>query len=196
MDVATEKSPLRTLEAWIADARALDLKDPDAMALATSTPNGSPSVRIVLCRAVGDDMIRFFTNYESRKGRELAANPRAAAVFHWAALERQVRVEGTVTRTASDVSDAYFANRPRGSQIASSVSPQSQPIASFEELLERHAKLEAELEGRDVARPSHWGGYELQATAVELWRAGTHRLHECVRYELRGSSWIGARRAP
>lgn len=196
MQLETEKSPLRTLTAWIGEARALGIKDPDAMALATTTPTGFPSVRVVLCRFVDDDGLRFFTNYESRKGKELLASGRAAAVFHWRELEKQVRVEGEVTRTTAEVSDAYFARRARGSQIAACVSPQSQPIPSLDALLEKHAALEAELAGRPVPRPAHWGGFFIRATAVELWTSGASRLHECIRYERAGAAWTAARRAP
>jgi pyridoxamine 5'-phosphate oxidase len=196
MQLDTDKSPLRTLEAWMADARALGVKDPDAMALATATSAGLPSARIVLCRAIDDDGIRFFTNYESRKGRELEANARVAAVFHWRELERQVRVEGEVSRSSSAVSDAYFAQRARGSQLAARVSPQSQPIDSLEDLLARQAALDTELRGRIIERPVHWGGFDIRATAVELWRSGVSRLHDCVRYERRGAGWVATRRGP
>jgi pyridoxamine 5'-phosphate oxidase len=196
MNLDTEKNPLRTLAAWIDEARALGVKDPDAMALATATPAGAPSVRVVLCRAIDDDGIRFFTNYESRKGRELGANARAAAVFHWRELEKQLRVEGEVTRSSASVSDAYFASRARGSQLAARVSPQSQPIESLDALLAAHAALDAQLAGRAVERPAHWGGLDLRATAVELWHSGASRLHDCVRYERRGTAWVATRRGP
>ena len=116
MDVDTRESPLRMLAAWIREARKLGIKDPDAMALATATPAGQPSVRMVLCRGIDDDGLRFFTNYESRKGRELATNGHAAVVFHWRELNRQVRVEGEVSQVSPEVSDEYFASRPRGNR--------------------------------------------------------------------------------
>jgi pyridoxamine 5'-phosphate oxidase len=196
MEIDTTRSPLRTLAAWIEEARTRGIKDADAMALASATPDGIPSVRIVLCRGLDDDGIRFFTNYESRKGQELEANARAAAVFHWRELERQVRVEGTVTRTDAAVSDAYFASRPRGNRIASTVSPQSRPIESMESLRASYEALEKEREGHELPRPAHWGGFSLRATAVELWVASPVRLHECVRYERHGEGWTAARRAP
>lgn len=197
MDPETKESPLRTLAAWIAEARAQGVSDPDAMALATATPLGVPSVRIVLCRGLDDDALRFFTNYESRKGIELDTNGHAAAVFHWRELKRQVRVEGTVSRASAAASDAYFGSRPRGNRIASLVSPQSRPITSLAELQAQFAARTAELEGQEeIPRPSHWGGYELRATAVELWIADPVRLHECIRYERLGAEWKGARRAP
>ena len=153
MDVDTRESPLRMLAAWIREARKLGIKDPDAMALATATPAGQPSVRMVLCRGIDDDGLRFFTNYESRKGRELATNGHAAVVFHWRELDRQVRVEGEVSQVSPEVSDEYFASRPRGNQIASIVSPQSLSIVSLEELQQRYDTLEVELAGRDSRAP-------------------------------------------
>jgi pyridoxamine 5'-phosphate oxidase len=185
----TTASPLRVLERWIADARALGVKDPDAMTLATATTSGAPSARIVLCRGITDDELQFFTNYESKKGRQLEDNGVVAAVFHWRELARQVKVEGVATRAPAAVSDAYFASRPRGSQLAARVSPQSRPIESLVVLREERARLETELEGRAVERPAHWGGYCVRATAVELWQAGEHRLHDCVRYERVADGW-------
>jgi pyridoxamine 5'-phosphate oxidase len=196
MDIDVTRSPLRTLEAWIAEARALGVEDPDAMALASVSGAGAPSVRVVLCRGIDDDELRFFTNYESRKGRELDENPRAAAVFHWRELRRQVRVEGTVTRASAAISDAYFAKRPRGNQLSAHVSPQSRPIESMQALERRFASFEAEMSGRVVDRPSHWGGYCVRAAAVELWQASPVRLHECIRYERVGDAWTGQRRGP
>jgi pyridoxamine 5'-phosphate oxidase len=194
--ILTTTSPLRTLERWIAEARALGVKDPDAMTIATATPAGAPSARIVLCRGVTDNELRFFTNYESHKGRELDANGLVAAVFHWRELERQVKVEGVATRAPVDVSDAYFASRPRGSQIAARISPQSRPIESLAALREARTALEADLEGRAVERPAHWGGYCIRALAVELWQAGEHRLHDCVRYERMGDAWSSTQVGP
>lgn len=191
----TNESPLRTLQGSIAEARALGVKDPDAMALAT-VHDGAPSSRIVLCRAIDDESITFFTNYESAKGRDLESNARVAAVFHWRELERQVRVEGRAEKASAAVSDAYFAGRPRGSQIAARVSPQSQTISGVEELHARHKELETELAGRAVDRPKHWGGYRVTVTAVELWRAGEFRMHERLRYERSDGGWVMRRLAP
>jgi pyridoxamine 5'-phosphate oxidase len=190
------ESPLRTLRAWIDEARALGLKDPDAMTLATVGDGGRPSARIVLCRLVDDESLTFFTNYESRKGSELAVHPDAAAVFYWRELDRQVRVEGQVARASREVSDAYFATRARGSQIAARVSPQSREIASMDDIHARHAALDKELEGSAVERPDNWGGYRLTAAAVELWRAGEFRVHDRLRYERRGAGWAAVRLAP
>jgi pyridoxamine 5'-phosphate oxidase len=190
-------NPLQVLARWLAEAQAAGLPEPSAMALGTTSVDGWPSVRIVLCRGVDERRgVRFFTNYESRKGRELDATGRGAATFHWATLERQVRVEGLVERATPEESDAYFHSRPRGSQIASAVSPQSRPIASVQELRDRGAELSARVEGGEVERPSWWGGYWLVARAVELWHGGPDRLHDRVRYELDGGAWRGTRLGP
>jgi len=189
-------NPLDTLAAWIAEAEAEALPEPTAMALATTARDGSPSVRYVLCRGVDHRGIRFFTNYESRKGHELDATKRAAAAFHWASLQRQVRVEGRVVRATPEESDAYFQSRPRGSQIASALSPQSRPIASLEELRVRCDELAARVGGGVIERPEWWGGYWILAEAVELWRAGADRMHDRIRYERDGAGWRGVRLGP
>lgn len=189
-------SPLATLADWIREAESAGVPEPEAMALATVGVGGVPSLRFVLCRGVDEKGVRFFTNFESRKGRELADNPHAAVVFHWAALERQVRVEGRVERLTAAESDAYFRSRPRGSQISSAISPQSRPIASLEDLYARCADLDARLGGAEVPRPAHWGGYLLHAMAVELWRGGPDRLHDRLRYVRRGDAWEATRLAP
>jgi pyridoxamine 5'-phosphate oxidase len=189
-------SPLSTLASWIAEAEAKGVLEPVAMALATVGAGGVPSVRFVLCRGIDEAGVRFFTNYDSRKGRELAQNPGAAAVFHWAALQRQVRIEGRIERLSDEDSDAYFSSRPRGSQIASAVSPQSRPITALEDLYARCADLEARLAGAPIPRPPHWGGYLLRATSVELWQGGVDRLHDRILYERRGDLWSSTRLAP
>jgi pyridoxamine 5'-phosphate oxidase len=189
-------SPLSTLASWIAEAEAKGVPDPVAMALATVGPGGVPSVRFVLCRGIDETGVRFYTNYESRKGQELAQNTCAAAVFHWAALERQVRIEGRAERLSAEENDAYFSSRPRGSQIASAVSPQSRPITAIEDLYARCADLEARLADAPVSRPAHWGGYLLRATSVELWRGGVDRLHDRLLYARRGELWEQTRLAP
>jgi pyridoxamine 5'-phosphate oxidase len=188
--------PLQTLKEWLAEAEAKSVPEPSAMALATVGPDGAPSVRMVLCRGIDARGVRFFTNYESRKGRELEKEPRASAVIFWAPLQRQVRVEGRIVRATPEESDAYFHARPRGNQLAAAVSPQSRPIATLEELRERYHALEGKLAGAEVPRPDHWGGYWLLAGAVELWRGGADRMHDRVRYERRGGAWEGTRLAP
>ncbi|MGH7297507.1 MAG: pyridoxamine 5'-phosphate oxidase [Polyangiaceae bacterium] len=189
-------TPLQTLAAWLAEAESAGLSEPSAMALATVSPEGAPSVRIVLCRGVDARGVRFFTNYDSRKAHELDATGRAAAVFHWASLGRQVRIEGRVERATAAESDAYFEARPRGHQLAGAVSPQSRPIESLDALRAEYLSLEARLAGAPVPRPAGWGGYWLLADRVEVWKAGADRMHDRIAYERRGSEWAGVRLAP
>ena len=189
-------TPLETLAAWLAEAEAAHLPEPSAMALATASPDGTPSVRYVLCRGIDARGVRFFTNYDSRKAHDLDATGRAAAVFYWAPLARQVRVEGRVVRATAEESDTYFHSRPRGHQLAGAVSPQSRPIADLDELRARYAHLESRLAGAPVPRPEEWGGYWLLADAVELWRAGADRMHDRMRYSRSGTEWSGVRLAP
>jgi pyridoxamine 5'-phosphate oxidase len=186
-------TPLETLAAWLDEARRAGVSEPEAMALATVDAAGAPSVRFVLCRGVDAEGVVFFTSYESRKGRELAANPRASLAIHWSALRRQVRVEGVVQRVSASESDAYFRSRPRESQLAACVSPQSETIESLEWLQERHRALTESLAGEDVPRPETWGGYRLRAHAVELWTSGAHRLHRRIRYERSAGGWDAGR---
>ncbi len=163
---------------------------PETMTLATAAADGAPSARMVLLKNVDRDGFVFYTGYESRKGGELAENPRAALVFYWQAQGRQVRVEGVVERVSQDESAAYFASRPRGSQLAAWASEQSRPLAGREELERRYAELEREHEGRDVPLPPHWGGFRLRPDAVEFWEHRDNRLHERTRYtRARDGAW-------
>jgi pyridoxamine 5'-phosphate oxidase len=189
-------TPLETLAEWLDAARRAGVRDADAMALATAAADGRPSVRIVYCRGIDGQGIRFFTNYASRKGTELLERPYAAAVFHWAATSRQVRIEGDVERLAAADSDAYFQSRPRDNQLSAVVSPQSAPIESLEILRERKRVLHESLEGRAVERPLNWGGYSLLAQRVEFWTSGEARLHDRVVYERVGGGWSSRRLAP
>jgi len=170
--------PLAQLQEWYAAARAAGVAEPEAAALATATPDGRPSVRIVLLRGVGPEGIAFYTNYESRKGRELAANPRAALAIHWPAQHRQVRLEGPVERVASDQSDAYFESRPRGSRIGAWASRQGTVLPDRRSLEARFDELEAEWRTRDIPRPPYWGGYLLRPEAIEFWEGRPNRLHD------------------
>jgi pyridoxamine 5'-phosphate oxidase len=188
--------PLARLAALIDDARLRGVAEPDAMALATATPAGVPSVRIVLCRGVDARGLRFYTNYESRKGDELAVNAHAAACFFWPLLDVQFRVEGLVEKLTAAESDAYFERRPRGHRLSAHVSAQSRPITSLEALRERAHQLEGEYEGQAVPRPSYWGGYLLAPAAAEIWIRGADRLHERIRYERRGETWDATPLAP
>jgi pyridoxamine 5'-phosphate oxidase len=190
-------TPLETLAAWIEEALERGATEPESMALATSTLAGAPSVRIVLCRGIDARGLRFFTNYESRKGVELDRNPRAATAFHWPVLGRQTRVEGDVERLPATESDAYFDARPRGHQLSAWASAQSRPLANQDELRRRMEELSLQYPmGRPVPRPPYWGGFLLRAVAVELWAEGTDRLHDRVRYELRESAWTAQRLSP
>ena len=167
------------------------------MALATATAGGSPSVRMVLLKSFDERGLVFFSHYTSRKGRELEANPRAALLFHWSALGRQVRVEGRVERLAADESDAYFATRPRGAQIGAVASRQSEPLESRTALERRLAELEDEFAGAMPARPRTWGGYRLVPDGWEFWQHRDSRLHDRFRYEPDASGgWTIARLFP
>jgi pyridoxamine 5'-phosphate oxidase len=189
--------PLALVREWYDEAVAAGLAEPSAAALATSTPDATPSVRFVLLKGITDDGVRFFTNYESRKGRELDANPRAALAVHWQPLNRQVRVEGMAERLPEADSDAYYASRERGSRLGAWASPQSREIPSREWLEERAAEAAARHPGEEIPRPAYWGGYLLRPTAVELWQGRPNRLHDRRRFT-RGDdgAWSEARLAP
>ncbi len=187
--------PLVALERWVREARS-ELPDADAMTLATSTPAGRVSARVVLLRGIDARGLTFFTNRESRKGQELSDNPRVALVLHWWQLGRQARVEGDVVEVDDAESDEYWESRPRASRIAASVSPQSQPLGDRDELDRRFAEAAAALGERDVPRPAHWGGYRVVPDAIELWTHRDDRLHDRVRYERSASCWRRERLAP
>jgi pyridoxamine 5'-phosphate oxidase len=181
--------PIDQFVAWYEEARGAPGLDADVVALATASADARPSVRMVLYRGLDRGAARFFTSYESRKGRELDENPYAALCFHWAPLERQVRLEGRVERLAPEDSDAYFRSRPRDSQLSALASPQSQPIASRAELEARRAALALAHAGHDVPRPPSWGGYRLIPDRIELWRQGPHRLHHRQLFTREGAGW-------
>ena len=180
--------PLEQFRRWYDDAAAA-VDVPEAMALATATPSGSPSVRMVLLKDFDERGLVFFSHYKSRKGRELLVNPRAALLVHWAPLGRQVRVEGEAVRLGEEESDAYFATRPRGAQIGALASRQSEPLKSHADLETRIAELEAELGDGAVPRPPTWGGYLVVPDACEFWQHGEDRLHDRFRYERAGDGW-------
>jgi pyridoxamine 5'-phosphate oxidase len=190
-----DRDPFRQFEAWFAEA-AVRVRVPEAMAIATASDDGAPSLRMVLLKGFDEHGFVFFTGYESRKGRELDANARAALLFYWDPLGRQVRVEGSVTKVARDESERYFHSRPRGAQIAALASRQSDVIGGREELDVRYADLERELEGRDVPLPPRWGGIRLVPVAFEFWQHRENRLHDRLRYRRDGDRWLIERLSP
>ena len=170
--------PFQLFERWFAEAKASETNDPEAMALATADAAGNPSVRMVLLKGGGANGFVFYTNEQSNKALELAANPKAALLFHWKSLRRQVRIEGPVERVSELEADRYFASRSRDSQLGAWASDQSRPLDRRDTFEARFEELKREYEGRDVARPPHWGGYRLTPRRFEFWQDRPHRLHE------------------
>ncbi len=191
-----DPDPLRQFARWFEDARRAELLEPNAMTLATASPDGEPSARIVLLKAADERGFSFFTDYRSRKGRDLEANPRAALVFHWGELERQVRVSGTVTRVPRKESDAYFQSRPRGSRLGAWTSHQSSVIATREALEAGLQEVAARFDGADVPLPPHWGGFRVRPDAIEFWQGRENRLHDRILYLREGGTWRISRLSP
>jgi pyridoxamine 5'-phosphate oxidase len=189
---------LEQFEAWLEAALAAGMTEPNAMVLATADGDGSPGARTVLLRGVDEHGFRFNTNYRSRKGRELDANPRATLVFPWYAQQRQVLIDGDVERLSAAESDEYFAKRPRASRIAAGASPQSEPIESREWLERRFAEVEESYAGvDDVPRPDHWGGFLVIPRTVEFWQGRRNRMHDRLRYRrTEAGAWVIERLAP
>lgn len=192
-----DRDPLRQFARWFEEAQAAGIRVPEAAALATATADGAPSARMVLVKAFDERGFAFYTGYESRKGRELAENPRAALLFSWDELGRQVRIEGSVERMARDESAAYFRTRPRQSQLAAWASRQSEPIPDREALEATFADAERRFAGGDVPLPPRWGGYRLWPASYEFWQHRDSRLHDRLRYLPTGDgAWTLSRLAP
>lgn len=188
--------PFATFARWFAEAQAAEAEEVNAMLLATASPDGRPSARVVLLKGFDERGFVFFTDYRSRKGQELEANPRAALTFHWSELERQVRIEGTVERTSSEESERYYRTRPLGSRLGAWVSHQSSPIASRQVLEEGLREVARRFPGPDVPLPPHWGGYLVRPESVEFWQGRESRLHDRIRYRREGEVWRIERLSP
>jgi pyridoxamine 5'-phosphate oxidase len=192
-----DADPIKQFERWLNDAITAGQLEPTAMTLATATPDGRPSARVVLLKAVDANGFVFFTNYLSQKGREIEANPNVELSFFWDKLERTVRVHGTVTRTSREESETYFRQRPKRSQIGAAASNQSEIVADREVLEQRFAELEKEYEDRDVPTPPHWGGFRVVPETIEFWQGRKSRLHDRLRYRRgAGGEWVIERVAP
>lgn len=191
--------PFEQFRKWFDEAREAcsdEWFESNAMTLSTTTPGGSVSARTVLLKAFDDQGFVFFTNYDSHKGNELAANPQAALTFYWGPLERQVRIVGKVTKTSRAMSVEYFHSRPRGSQLGAIVSQQSSVVESRETLETSLHELEQQHEGNEVPVPEHWGGYRVEPTEIEYWQGRPNRLHDRIRYRKEGDQWVIERLAP
>ena len=191
-----DRDPIKQFQTWLNEAFAAELPLAEAMTLATATPDGKPSARMVLLKQVDYSGFVFYTNYNSAKARQLDANPYAALVFFWPQLDRQVRVEGSVSRTSAEESREYFATRPRESQIGAWASEQSEAIVSRAVLEKRAAELEELYRDREVDRPEHWGGYRLNPERIEFWLSRIGRLHDRILYQREGDAWTITRLAP
>lgn len=181
-DAIPQTDPFAIFDAWFAEARSSEPNDPNAMALATATPDGHPSVRMVLLKGHGPDGFVFYTNLHSRKGGELAANRNVALLFHWKSLRRQIRIEGTVAEVTAAEADAYFASRHPESRLGSAASDQSRPLPDRQVYLDRVDALRQQYPEGNVPRPEHWSGYRVTPSAIEFWQDRDYRLHERRRF--------------
>ncbi|MBS1524620.1 MAG: pyridoxamine 5'-phosphate oxidase [Bacteroidetes bacterium] len=193
----TAADPIKQFDQWFKEALASQQHEPTAMTLATATPDGRPSARIVLMKGFDKEGFSFYTNYLSRKGKEIAKNPLGALTFFWDTLERQVRIEGTIEKLSREESEKYFHSRPNGSQVGAVVSPQSQEIPGREGLEKKWNELEAQYAGKEVPKPSHWGGYILKPRMIEFWQGRPSRLHDRILYKKTDNqNWKKVRLAP
>jgi pyridoxamine 5'-phosphate oxidase len=194
---SVSNDPLDQFKVWLNEAILSEVLEPTALVLSTVSADCRPSARVVLLKEVSSDGFVFFTNYDSRKGQDLAGRPFGSITFFWAELERQVRIEGTIVKVPSDVSDVYFHSRPRGSQIGAWASPQSREIDSREELEQAEAKFEKDFANLVVVpRPKHWGGYVLKPDLIEFWQGRPNRLHDRIVFEQADKHWSRKRLAP
>lgn len=192
-----KENPIEQFGIWFKEATLSKELEPNVMTLATATKEGIPSARIVLLKGIQDEQFVFYTNYNSEKGKEIAANPNVSLVFCWLTMQRQIRIQGTITKVSEATSTAYFQSRPKGSQIGAMTSPQSSVIEDRTVLENRKAALEIEYENSEVLpRPSHWGGYQIKPTMIEFWQGRTSRLHDRIRYTKTGNEWKIERLAP
>jgi len=191
-----DRNPIVQLRCWIAEAAGADPGEPNAMSLATASTDGKPAVRYVLLRGVDERGLRFYTSYFSRKARQLESNPFVAAAVYWRRLERQVLVEGEAQMLSEDESDAYFASRPRGHQLAAWASEQSEPLASRDVLEERFAHFEERFAGQEVPRPHSWGGFAIVPQRFEFWQSRADRMHDRFEYRRDGGAWTIRRLQP
>ena len=190
------RDPFRQFEKWFAEAQAAKVPEPNAMVLASCTADGRPSTRTVLLKALDGRGFVFYTNYESRKGGEIAANGRAAMLFFWSELHRQVRIEGRLAKVSHEESEAYFHSRPRGSQLGAWASHQSRPLASREELMWREKDFERQYAGQVIPLPPYWGGFRLTPASFEFWQGKAYRLHDRFVYTRSGGAWTTQRLSP
>ena len=196
-EAAADPDPFKQFDAWFDEVFKANLPDPNAMTLATVGADGQPAARVVLLKGFNRDGFVFYTNYESRKGRELVENPRVAACFWWSKLDRQVRIEGTVERLSEEESDAYFETRPRESQLAAWASKQSTALKNRKELEQRFADVTSRYKNKPVSRPPHWGGFRIRPTVIEFWQGRRQRLHDRLCYRRAGDGkWVRERLAP
>ncbi len=190
------KNPMKQFEAWFDEAMNAQVNEPNAMTLATVKPNGTPSARVVLLKGITEEKFVFFTNYESNKAQQILNNQNVCLVFCWLELQRQVRVEGTVTKIPAKASDDYFYSRPIGSQIGACASPQSKPLKNREELEAEFKKYETLFEKEPIMRPVHWGGFEVNPSSIEFWQGRQNRLHDRFLFTKEQDNWHYTRLAP